>query len=72
MFSRKLAVAGSIATLSLVGAPFAAAATGTHDGSSSSRDRVQHVDRSRDGKQSRDGKRTLEKRNSFDRRHRDR
>ena len=54
--SRTIAVAGTIAALSLAAAPIAAASTDAHSGNSS-RDRVQHVDKkSSDKKSTRDAK----------------
>ncbi len=54
--SRTIAIAGTIAALSLAAAPIAAASTDAHSGKSS-RDRVQHVDKkSPDKKSTRDAK----------------
>jgi hypothetical protein len=66
MRSRTLAVAGSIAALSLAAVPIAAASPGGHPGSDSKLDRTHHVDMSRDGKSSRDRSRDRRDRPSRD------
>ena len=48
MKSRTFAVLGSIAALSLVATPFAAASTDVHKGPDSQRDRSHHIEKKRD------------------------
>ena len=61
--SRTIAVAGTIAALSLAAAPVAVASTDAHSGNSS-RDRVQHVEKkSPDKKSTREAKNTRDAKN---------
>lgn len=54
MKRRTIAIAASIATLSLAAAPLAAASTDTHRGPEPTRDRSHHVEKRGINKQSRD------------------